>query len=130
VLEGILEAMPEAGGSVVYASHLVHDVERIADRVVVLDEGRKVLDEPLESLRASTRRVTAVFDEAPPPHASLPNALHRRTDGRTLTVVARGGDEDLQAAATGLGAAHVEATPIDLEEILVACLAADEEVPR
>ena len=32
VLEGVLESVPAEGGAVVYASHLIHDVERIADR--------------------------------------------------------------------------------------------------
>jgi ABC-2 type transport system ATP-binding protein len=126
VLEGILEAVPEEGGAVVYASHLVHDVERIADRVVVLDDGRKVLDEPLDALRDSVRQITAVFEDAAPADATVPEALHRRVDGRTLTLVARGNDGDLHAAAAELGATSVEIAPIDLEGILVACLSCEE----
>ena len=30
VLEGILESLPAEGGAVVYASHLIHDIERVA----------------------------------------------------------------------------------------------------
>src|SRR5213594_1651646 len=37
VLETILEAVPAEGGAVIYASHLVHDVERVADQIAVLD---------------------------------------------------------------------------------------------
>src|SRR6185436_16721388 len=36
VLDGVLQSVSHEGGAVVYASHLVHDVERVADRVVVL----------------------------------------------------------------------------------------------
>ena len=39
VLEGILDAVHADGGAVVYASHLVHDVERVADRVAVMGAG-------------------------------------------------------------------------------------------
>jgi ABC-2 type transport system ATP-binding protein len=130
VLEGLLDAIPEEGGAIVYASHLVHDVERVADRIAVLDEGRKVLDEPLEALRASVRRLTAIFEDSPPPHLEIPGSLRLRTDGRVLTCVARSSDTQLHTAATQLGAHHVEVAPIDLEEILVAALGSEERSGR
>ena len=38
VLAGVLESVAEKGGAVVYASHLIHDVERVADNVAFLDQ--------------------------------------------------------------------------------------------
>jgi len=122
VLEGILQTLPAEGGAVVYASHLIHDVERIADRVVFLEHGQVRLDSPLEKLKQQVRRVTAVFDQDAPQAPELPGVLDVTAEGRVLTVVARGTDEELAAPLRALGAEKVEVVPLPLEEILVAFL--------
>lgn len=122
VLEGILETLPAEGGAVVYASHLIHDVERIADRIVFLERGEVRLDSPLEELKQQVRRVTAFFEQPAPRSATLPGMLDATVDGRVLTIVARGNDEELAAPLRALGAGRVEVEPLPLEEILVAFL--------
>jgi len=122
VLEGILETLPAEGGAVVYASHLIHDVERIADRVVFLERGRVQLDSPLEALKQQVRLVTAVFEDAAPSAVTLPGMLDSTVDGRVLSVVARGNDDELTALLRAQGAKKIEVSPLPLEEILVAFL--------
>jgi ABC-2 type transport system ATP-binding protein len=122
VLEGLLESVPEEGGAVVYASHLVHDVERVADRVVLLDDGRVRLQDSLEQLKEGIRRVTAVFEDEPPTAVALPGQIDAVRDGRTLSLVARCGADELSSRAHDLGARTVEVEPLSLEEIVVACL--------
>lgn len=122
VLEGILDAVAEGGGAVVYASHLVHDVERVADRVVVLDEGRIALEGTVESLKGRIRRARAVFESGAPVDATLPGIVDAIADGRLLTVVADAPDGALEASLRGIGAMSVEVETLPLEEILVAVL--------
>lgn len=122
VLEGILDAVAEGGGAVVYASHLVHDVERVADRVVVLDEGRIALEGTVDSLKGRIRRARAVFESGPPPDATVPGIVDAIADGRLLTVVADAPDGALEASLRGIGAVSVEVETLPLEEILVAVL--------
>lgn len=127
VLQGIIEAVPREGGAVVYASHLVHDVERVADRVAVLDGGRLRLEGDLEEIKARICRATAIFEDDAPSRPSLPGMIDARADGRVLTVVAGGRNGDLAATLRGLGARRVEVAPLPLEEILVACLREGEQ---
>ena len=122
VLEGVLDAVPAEGGAVVYASHLVHDVERVADHVAVLDRGRLRLYGPLEQIKARVRKVVAVFENDAPDPVSLPGKIDARADGRVLTVVAEGGNGELTAGLRKLGARNIEIEPVSLEEILVAYL--------
>ncbi len=119
VLEAILDAVSGEGGAVVYASHLVHDVERVADRVVVLDTGRITLQGTVDDLKARIRRAVAVFDREPPAAPEIPGALDLERDGRVLEVV---GDGAVEPALRALGAASVTLEPLGLEDILVACL--------
>jgi len=122
VLEGVLDAVPSEGGAVVYASHLVHDVERVADHVAVLDRGHLRLHGELGALKDRIRKVTAVFEGGAPDAVTLPGKIDARSEGRVLTVVAEGANGDLDGRLKSLGARQVDVEPISLEEILVACL--------
>jgi len=122
VLQGVLESVSHEGGAVVYASHLIHDVERVADYVVVLDGGQVRLEGSLDEIKQRVRRATAVFEQDAPQDVSLPGSLDAIAEGRVLTVVAEGPNGELAQALRGLGAKEVQVEPLSLEEILVACL--------
>jgi ABC-2 type transport system ATP-binding protein len=122
VLQGVLEAVSDGGGAVVYASHLVHDIERVADNVVFLDAGRKRFEASVEHLKETTRRARAVFDAGAPEGIELEGKIDARTDGRVLTVVAEDPGHDLDTRLRSLGASEVEVESISLEEILIAFL--------
>jgi ABC-2 type transport system ATP-binding protein len=122
VLDGVLSAVSHEGGAVVYASHLVHDVERVADRVIVLDGGTIRLEGELTALKARIRRARAVFDgDAPSGHAVL-GAIDTHVEGRVLTITTDANDGELEAALRKLGAREVAIESLPLEEILVAFL--------
>lgn len=122
ILEGILGAVSEEGGAVFYASHLVQDIERIADRIVVLDRGRLILEGSLERIKSRTRRARAVFEGDAPAGAQIAGSFDVAAEGRLLTVVAEASDDELEAALRRLGAREVEVESLPLEEILVALL--------
>jgi ABC-2 type transport system ATP-binding protein len=122
ILQGLLETMSEEGGAVVYASHLVHDIERVADRVAVMDEGRLELEGSLESLKARMRRARAVFEDEDFAAPSLGGLVDLVREGRVLTVVAEAENGDLTAELRRAGAKEIKVEPLSLEEILVAYL--------
>ncbi len=122
VLDGILDAVSEEGGAVIYASHLVHDVERVADRVIVLDHGKIRIDGALDALKARFRCARGVFVGGAPPEAEVAGVIHATADGRTLTVIADAQNGELESLMKGLGAKDVAIEPLPLEEILVAML--------
>ena len=121
VLETLLETVVGEGGSVLYASHLIGDVERIADRVAVLDRGRLALEGGLEDMKARTARLTAVFAGAAAVPHQIPGLLDVRVEGRVLVVVSAEADA-AEAAMRALSPERLEREPLPLEEILVAQL--------
>ncbi|WP_430544001.1 ABC transporter ATP-binding protein [Xanthomonas sacchari] len=56
----------DAGTTVLFSSHIVSDLERVASRVAFLHQGRLLLDQPLDELKDSVLRVTL-----PPKAAAL-----------------------------------------------------------
>jgi len=122
VLAGLLDVVSTAGGVVIYASHLVHEIERIADRVAFMDAGRMNFEGSLEWLKANICRARAVFESDAPASFDLAGKIDWSTDGRLLSVVAEGKNGDLNDALLALGAQEVEVEQLPLEEILVAYL--------
>ncbi len=122
ILGRILDSVAEDGGAVVYASHLVHDIERVADRIAFLDEGKLALEGSLEDLKLRIRRARAVFDDGAPTEIDVPGKIDWQVDGRMLAVVSRAENGELDGALRRMGAREVEIESLSLEEILVACL--------
>jgi ABC-2 type transport system ATP-binding protein len=122
VLAGVLRSVSDDGGSVVYASHLVHDVERVADRVVVFDGGAIRIEGELDALKAKIRRARAVFDADAPAGSVIPGMIEAIADGRVLTVTANATNGSLESSLRTLGAREITIEALPLEEILVALL--------
>jgi ABC-2 type transport system ATP-binding protein len=122
VLDGVLAAVADEGGAVVYASHLVHDVERVADQVIVLDGGVITLEGQLDALKSRIRRARAVFDGDAPSGASVTDVIEALSDGHVLTVTADVRGDELEARLRKLGAREVVLEALPLEEILVTLL--------
>lgn len=81
----LLRDLAAEGRTVLMSSHMLGEVERTADHVVLIREGRVVLDAPMEQIAGSGHeRVIVRTPEA----ARLHEALGRRSrrDGDTLTV--------------------------------------------
>ena len=51
IFKNLVRALARSGKAVVYSSHLMDVVERVADRVIVINEGRLVAQGTLEDLR-------------------------------------------------------------------------------
>jgi ABC-2 type transport system ATP-binding protein len=110
------------GRTVFLSSHVLPEVQHTADRVALIREGRLVLVDAVESLRARAfTRIEVTFGESPPPRAfdGVPDAreVERRGD---VVVFALEGEAD--ALVKALGAFHVRALDsreADLEDIFL-----------
>jgi ABC-2 type transport system ATP-binding protein len=123
LVRALLELPDDAERTVFVSSHDVDEVERLADWVGFMSDGRLLFVEPVASLLARFRLVEVVASgEAPPALPSNPAWLPSGTAGRTLRFVDtahNGAASEARLAAAFPGAA-IEATPMPLREIFVA----------
>jgi ABC-2 type transport system ATP-binding protein len=64
LIEELLQQRIAAAGNgttVLFCSHQIAEVERIADQVRIVDQGRLVMDLSLDQLRQNCRRITLGF---------------------------------------------------------------------
>jgi len=117
LLESLIALLAERGTAVLFSTHILHDVERLADRVGILKDGALLVDAPLDVLkRRIQKRQCVPVNGAPPALEGLLRA--RRLDGGyELTLL----DLDPAREATlRAGSRHLSdpLTP-DLEELFL-----------
>ena len=119
----LLEAPSDRGWTVVVSSHDVDEVERLADWIGFMANGRLVLAEPVETLLQRHRLVEVVAaSDTPPPVPALPGWLPQGQSGRTVRFVDTQHDEreaSVRLASIFPGAA-IDVKPLSLREIFTA----------
>ena len=120
ILGAVIRTIAHEGRTVLFSSHLLEEVEQVADHVTMISRGRIALSAPLTAVREGHRAVVMRFDEArshPPEHDGV---LRWDGGGRDWTAVVKGGSEGVRAAAAAWGASVVEERSASLDEVFVA----------
>ncbi|WP_246160616.1 ABC transporter ATP-binding protein [Nocardioides humilatus] len=109
------------GATVLLSSHILSEVERLADRVTIIREGRTVESGTLESLRHLHRsKVVATVSGAVPELAGTPGVHDVAVDGSRVTCTV---DPDalptVLAALTTAGVVALTSTLPSLEELFL-----------
>jgi ABC-2 type transport system ATP-binding protein len=123
-IQGILELAEQSQWSVFISSHDIDEVERLADWIGVINEGRLYLAEPVASLVGRFRQVEATFEgDAVLPRPLPEHWLSPEATGHTLRVVdGRAGEPGGEERVRNLlqGTARVELSPMPLKAIFMA----------
>ncbi len=91
-----IEALAGQGRTVVYTTHYMEEVERLCDRIVIVDHGRVLADDTLAGLLASApvgNKLTLKYDAAPDSAAlaeinGLPGVIQVELAGSEVSVSA------------------------------------------
>ncbi len=112
-LQSLMEAVAEEGATVVLSSHLIADLERVCDYLIVLSASRVQVLGDIDALLGSHAILTGPSSEA----RSLPNVRHvigASTVGRQTTLLAR-----TNGARPPLGHQWTS-SPVGLDELVLA----------
>ncbi len=118
-LRSVITLLQAEGTTVFFSSHLLYEIEPVADRIAILDQGRIVKAAATDELRDTVRRFVlrpkAAMDLAKVP--GLLDAVHR--DGQ-WNVTVESPDKAARDALTAAAGDDVEETGLNLDEIFEA----------
>ena len=118
-LESIVETIQGEGRTVFLSSHLVHEVERVADRVAILDEGKLIVCDDVDAIKQTVKKVLVRTQNGASNLIDLAGVTAVQGDGeqRMLTVMAY--DDEKARAITDTGCQIVEVMDLSLEECFI-----------
>lgn len=119
LLQELVEAAEE-GTTVFFSSHQISEIERIADRICILDRGSLVLDTSMDELREEYKRVVCGFARTPPKlDFQFRGLISAQTKGRQVSMLVSHNIDSVVEYAHGLGPVSLNVNPVSLRELFL-----------
>ena len=120
LLDTIVRACAD-GAAIVFSSHDISHVERVAEDIAIIDRGRIIIHENLEALRDSHKIVEAVFAQAPAASeiSVYPNVLRVDIDGSLVRAYVKSDADAVAATLTSRGARSARVIDRTLEDLFL-----------
>ena len=127
LLDEIVEILSAGDGTTILLStHIISDLERLAETIGFMDHGRIVRQEPLTDLQGRMRRVQVIFGgEGPPAGFAVPGAIRSRAEGAVLTAIVNLASDDQLDPIRRLPGVRVQEFPLGLEDIFIELFGTD-----
>jgi ABC-2 type transport system ATP-binding protein len=117
LLRVLIEDYAGEGRTIFLSSHNLAEVEKIADWVGIIHQGKLLLEAPLEEIRADFRRVAASGNNLPAqPNAQIFSVV---SSGSFTEYFVRNDAERFAAGLRAQGAAVLETSPLNLEQVFL-----------
>jgi ABC-2 type transport system ATP-binding protein len=118
-LDETLDLIRDGGPTVFISSHILSDIERVADHIGILVDGRLAISEPLDELADTIKRVRFYGFTCDSKQIDLPNAFRTvRTKDEVLVTARLKSPDEVEQAARHFGARY-EIINLPLEEIFI-----------
>jgi ABC-2 type transport system ATP-binding protein len=114
ILAAVIRTVADEGRTVFFSSHLLEEIERVADHIAMLHQGKLVLCAPLDEIRMTYRRILLHFDAPQVQAPTVPGALIVNGSGREWSILCN------QPIRTNFLPHTVDDQPASLGDIFVA----------
>jgi ABC-2 type transport system ATP-binding protein len=119
LLGQLLEIAADQGRAVVFSSHIMSDLERVANEVWILREGRMSWQGELDALKESVVRLHLSARGPLPASLGIAHTLHEEIVGNTAAISVSDWSPEAAAPLAARLGVEIEVEPLDLEEIFL-----------
>jgi ABC-2 type transport system ATP-binding protein len=126
LLRELIRLSASDGTTIFFSSHQLAEVEQIADRITIINQGRSIVSGELEDLKRQYQRIKVVFADGIP--AAIPwaqGADRIRKEGRMVSILSGQNSEEIMAQARALPGTSVDTYPVTLKELFLELMRAD-----
>ncbi|MCH7559490.1 MAG: ABC transporter ATP-binding protein [Planctomycetes bacterium] len=120
-LELAIDLIQQQGRTILFCSHILSDVERIADKVGILAAGKLVVDCPLEQLKERVKKLRVIFPESAPTNLYLTEIINQQIDGREMVITVANWNKQKQTVLETFKPSSCTEIPMSLEDIFIEC---------
>ncbi|MFH1614711.1 MAG: ABC transporter ATP-binding protein [Planctomycetota bacterium] len=120
-LELAIEVIQREGRTILFSSHILSDVERIADHIGILAAGKLVVDCGLEELKKRIKKLRIIFSAEAPGELHLTEIISLQKRDRELVITAANWNEHKQAMIETFRPESCSEIPMSLEDLFIEC---------
>ena len=120
-LELAIEMFQRDNRTILFSSHILSDVERIADRIGILAGGKLVVDCPLDQLKERITKLRLIFPDNPPERLHITEVVSTQTEGREMILTLANLDGTKQEIINSFKPQSCTTIPMSLEDIFIEC---------
>lgn len=116
----VIDQATEHGAAVLLSSHVLSEVEHLADRVVIVNEGKQILVHEISTLKERTLRSIDLYfpaEVADDIFKGISGVKDVRVYGQRVTATVVGGENDLLRRAVEYGVESIQTHESSLDDI-------------
>lgn len=123
ILSEVVRSVAGAGRTILFSSHLLDEVERVTDDVIMIHQGKKIIDGHVDAIKEKHHRFNVRFkEESDAVEAFL------KSDPQTIRTLKQGGEwlvvshlhlDELRPQIEKLGGEIIEEIPASLEDVFM-----------
>ena len=122
VLSALLEYVSERQATVCISSHLVHELERFCDWIGVMDDGRLIIELPMERFKNGIKRLRVDGAPATPDNPPFVLLAREPANGTGETWLVREWEPQMTSFFDAAGVSLHQVIDLDLEDGFVELL--------
>jgi len=118
-LKEIIRELSEAGTTILFSTHIVHEIEGIIDNLGILKYGRLIIDEDFHELKNSVKRILLTSDKSIEDKITIDGVITQKMSGTQCEMVVYPWTEEKRKEIESLNLNNMEVNPLNLEEIFI-----------
>jgi ABC-2 type transport system ATP-binding protein len=118
-LEAMIANVQAEGGTVFFSTHLLHEMERVADELAMVHDGTLRLRGSLEQVKHDFKKLRVVYPSVVPQSFPFNGIVRAETNHHQALLTVAKYDPSMDDSLLGNGAESVEVLDVSLEEIFV-----------
>lgn len=121
-LEHIVSLVEDGTRTIFFSSHIITELERIADRVGLLKDGKLSFEMPVETVKQKVKKINILHDGEIPGEIWKKfdsSILRRETKEHETCIITKDWSDELKSALASQNPRTLDVTDLDLEDIFV-----------
>jgi ABC-2 type transport system ATP-binding protein len=120
LLRELVAIAASSGTTIFFSSHHLSEVERIADQIGIIDQGRMIVTGSLDDMKLRYQRLQVVFANSVELPARWADGVESvRQEGRVVSMLASHNVDAIVEQARSIPGTAVERFPVTLKEIFL-----------
>ncbi len=127
-IELAIELIQQKERTILFSSHILSDVERVADRIGILAAGKLVVDCSQEELKNRVKKLRVIFPFNPPENLYMTEIINQKITEREMIITVANWNNEKRAMLETFKPSSCTEIPMTLEDIFIECTKQNQEI--